>query len=221
VPLAVVDSGILSARRTAAVSACFLQQCEAWLSGSFRVGLIGCGPIGQMHLQMLHALYGERVQEFVVYDVSEETCKRFCETAERQQMKVKRCASWQEVYEQADVVLTCTASSERYVDIEPPRKGKILLHISLRDYKPHVLEQIPLMVVDRWDEVCREGTDIELWYRKYGGVKERVQEWPERMDAKLWHDMAAARATVMFSPMGMAVYDIAIAEYYYRLAQKQ
>jgi 2,3-diaminopropionate biosynthesis protein SbnB len=220
VPLAVMDSAILSARRTAAVSACFLQQCEAWLSQPFRVGLIGCGPIGLIHLQMMKSLYGNRVHEYLVYDVQVEAGERFRQWAESEEISLKICTSWRAVYEQADVLMTCTAATERYIDILPPMSGKILLHVSLRDYKPHVMEQIPLVVVDRWEEVCREGTDIEVWQRQCAGVKERVQEWPGKMEGDLWQEFADERATVMFSPMGMAVYDIAVADYYYRLAQK-
>ena len=81
--------------------------------------------------------------------------------------------SWQHVYKECDLIITCTVSKERYIDI-PPSAGSLLLDVSLRDFKSEAISGIKAIVVDDWDEVCRENTDIELLHLQRGLTKDQT-----------------------------------------------
>lgn len=64
--------------------------------------------------------------------------------------------------------------------------------------------------VDNWDEVCRANTDIEVMHNKNNLSKESVIEISSLEDTSITKDDIS-----FFCPMGMACFDIAIAEYFY------
>ena len=70
------------------------------------------------------------------------------------------------------------------------------------------------MIVDDWEEVCRERTDIEMMHLEKGLQKENTKSIIDivREDCIGKFDPVYP---VMFNPMGMAVFDIAIAGFYY------
>jgi ornithine cyclodeaminase len=74
------------------------------------------------------------------------------------------------------------------------------------------------MIVDNWDEVCRENTDVERMVKD--GFLSREQAIPlPNIICSEGKKAIKATDTTMFNPMGLACYDIAIATYYYRYAQ--
>ena len=92
------------------------------------------------------------------------------------------------------------------------------LNVSLRDYTVDFYDYIKnSIIVDEWEEVCRENTDIENMY-KYRNLQKKdtagiTDVVCRNIIAKLNQDDA-----IMFNPMGMAVFDIAIGAYYFRKA---
>jgi ornithine cyclodeaminase len=93
--------------------------------------------------------------------------------------------------------------------------------VSLRDYKTDIFEYVKdSIIVDDWEEICREKTDIEMMHLEKG---------LEEKDTKSIIDMVVdncmadypAEVPIMFNPMGMAVFDMAVGTYYVREAQKK
>ena len=134
--------------------------------------------------------------------------------------RVSVASSWQEAYDDADVFMTCTVSAAAYID-RRPKAGSLQLNVSLRDYKPEVFDWVKgAMIVDDWEEVCREKTDIEVFHQVNGLQKEGTISLAEAV----CHDRLrgyAPEQPIMFNPMGMGVFDIATASYYYHLAGEQ
>lgn len=215
-PLAVFNSTLLSTIRTAAVSGLFLEEFAEWLPPSFRVGIIGFGPIGRYHLQMMATRYGERIEQFCLFDLRFADEPNWADEWVHHSRPTTICASWEEVYDRCDVLITATVAANRYIHRVPPSTGKILLHISLRDYQSEVVNRIPFVVVDSWDEVCREQTDIECWANECGGQRHSVLELADAISSERLQVLSKERPTVMFCPMGMAVFDIATADFYLR-----
>jgi ornithine cyclodeaminase/alanine dehydrogenase-like protein (mu-crystallin family) len=122
--------------------------------------------------------------------------------------RVRVLDSWDEVYERSDIFITCTVSEQRYIN-KPPKKGSLQLNVSLRDYQPCIMNHVQRMIVDEWEEVCRENTDIEMMHRKNGLQKDMVISLRETPLEMVLHGLRPDE-TVMFNPMGMSVFDIAI-----------
>lgn len=94
-----------------------------------------------------------------------------------------------------------------------------MLNVSLRDYQPESVSRVKAVIVDDWQEVCRENTDVERLHVEYGLLESNVVT----MCDVICRDGLAAWADdepVFFNPMGLAVFDIGIAGYYLREARR-
>ena len=102
--------------------------------------------------------------------------------------------------------------NETNVD-EKPKPGSLQLNVSLRDFKVDIYDYTKAIIVDDWEEVCREKTDIEMMHIEKGLNEE---------DTKTIADVVCNNAlaaypedeAIMFNPMGMAVFDISTSRYY-------
>jgi ornithine cyclodeaminase len=213
VPVCVVTTALVSVVRTAAVSAFVLERFRAAHDrGRARVGIVGWGPIGRMHARMCAAVLGPDLAALRVYDLHGVAPATIPEELAGD---LEVCASWRDVYRRSDVVVTATVAEARYVD-GPPAPGALLLDVSLRDYHPAIADHVGAIVVDDWDDVCREDTDIERLHRERG--LERADTWS--FTDLLCGCLAATppEAPVLVCPMGMGVFDVAIAADYFRRA---
>ena len=123
--------------------------------------------------------------------------------------------SWEAAYREADIFITCTVAEAAYID-QPPKPGSLHLNVSLRDYKTNVFDWFKdAIVVDDWEEVCREKTDIEMMHLEKGLQKEDTRSIIEVVCDNCL-SLYSKESPVMFNPMGMAVFDIAMGAYYYR-----
>jgi ornithine cyclodeaminase len=214
-PLAVLNGALFSVIRTASVSGLMTR---SWLArrpaSPLKVGVTGWGPIARDHVAMMRGLFGDRVREFRVFDVRPVDPDSIREAGP----DVRSVGSWREAYEDADVFITCTASDHAYVDL-PPKPGSLQLNVSLRDYKPCFLDWVrESIVVDDWQEVCRERTDVEMMHLERGLRKEDTHDLVDVVCrdflARLPLDVP-----VMFNPMGMAIFDVATAAHFVARAE--
>lgn len=215
-PLSLINTTMISAIRTAAVTASVINVIKqnTGTRRNMAVGISGFGPIGQIHLQMVTEVLKHHIDKVTVFDVRE------VESDVRQKfshLPVQYSRQWQEAYDDADVFITCTVSKNRYID-RKPKAGSLQLNISLRDYMPEMLRYMKYVVVDSWDEICRENTDIEKMHLEQGLQKENTISLA---DFHARPPMVDFKDVVFFNPMGMAIYDIAVANYYFNQAQKR
>ncbi|MFY0256431.1 2,3-diaminopropionate biosynthesis protein SbnB [Chitinophaga sp. 30R24] len=211
IPRCIINSAMTSGIRTAGVSAFVLTKyLDHKKHGNLKVGITGFGPIGQLHLQMLLALFGDRITSVRIFDLKP------IEPALLEgwtQRNIQQVSSWEEAYTDADVFITCTVSSHRYIN-KPPKKGSLHLNVSLRDYEPDFLDHVDMMIVDDWEEICRENTDVERMHIEKNLQEENTISIADLLEGDVWQGLAE-NAVVMFNPMGMAVFDMAIAACYY------
>jgi len=214
-PEAILNTSLISGIRTAAVSGMFTR---AYLNnfffkvGTVNFGIIGFGPIGQLHLKMICESFFDFIGHIYIYDV--------CPIATDLipygfRDRVIMCNRWEDVYNNSGVFITCTVSDKRYINHQPP-KPSLHINVSLRDYFPEFLKYVDLMIVDNWEEVCRENTDIELMNIEFGLKEENVYKINDIVSKSIFDNVK--NKIVMFNPMGMGVYDMAIAKYYYNLS---
>ena len=209
-PTAIINTALLSVIRTVAVSGLVMKVFDAARPlRDFKLGVTGFGPIGRHHVEMALAVFGDRLREVCVYDVQPPALT----AGEARAGRVRIAARWEDAYADADVFIACTVSPRRYID-RRPRPGSLQLNVSLRDYDLAVFDDLKHgIVVDDWDEVCREATDIELFHQARGLGRDGVKTLA---DVVLGDAMAAypAAQAIMFNPMGMGVFDIAMAAHY-------
>jgi ornithine cyclodeaminase len=103
-------------------------------------------------------------------------------------------------------------SKAAYVD-EKPKPGSLQLNCSLRDYKVDILDHTKAIIVDDWEEVCREKTDIEIMHEEKGLNKEDTKSIVDVVCNNCLADYPE-NESIMFNPMGMAVFDIGTGRYY-------
>ncbi|GGA93624.1 2,3-diaminopropionate biosynthesis protein SbnB [Puia dinghuensis] len=215
-PCAIINTALVSGIRTAAVSGFVINEYfrrQKANGGKYDLGIVGFGPIGQLHLQMLQALFPEHINVVHIYDLKEVDKKMIKEKSGS--VKVEICDSWEDVFERSEVFITSTVAERRYVNL-PPRKGALYINVSLRDFEVDFLRNVDVILVDNWQEVCRENTDIEQAHQAYGLKKEDVYEITALLHSEFTSSISDR--SVMFNPMGMAVFDMAIADHYYNLA---
>ncbi|HVU98519.1 MAG TPA: hypothetical protein VHE34_25030 [Puia sp.] len=219
IPYCIINATRLSAIRTAGVSAMILRKYLHKINpapGSLRIGLTGAGPIGIKHIQMIETIAGDSIASIRVFDIRDIDEAAFLDNFHG---KVEIAESWQEAYADADIFISCTVSSQRYIDL-PPKKGSLHLNVSLRDYCISAMRHMDIIAVDDWDEVCRENTDIEQIHREgliqRGTVLSIGQNDFDDRFAAIPH-----RQTIMFNPMGMAVYDIAVGRHFFEMTHVQ
>lgn len=211
VPVAIINTALLSVIRTASVSGMVLRHYDrARPLDRATVGITGWGPIGRHHLELCERLYGTRIAEYRVFDIRGVDRSGLGDAPPD---RIRIVGSWQEAYRDADVFIACTVATAPYVDLEP-KPGSLHLNVSLRDYATSVFEHFRGgIVVDDWAEVCREGTDVEAFHRRCGLQQGEVKTVVDVVVHGCIAGMDTGRP-VMFNPMGMAVFDLAVASHY-------
>jgi ornithine cyclodeaminase len=216
-PSAVLNSPLPSIVRTASISGLMIRHfMQARSLERIHLGIIGWGPIGQYHFQMAAALYGDRIERIRIFDIRGADLSGIS-SLYRDRMEVAE--TWVDVYRLSNIFITCTVSDHRYID-SPPAKGSLLLNVSLRDYKPEALASVKAIIVDDWDEVCRENTDIERLHLEQGLTRADTRMITDVVSRRSLTEFAADQP-IFFCPMGMAVFDIATAVYYVKKAREK
>ena len=200
----IINTSKISAIRTASVTGYFLgeyfkkKKCQ-----NCSILLLGFGPIGQHHLDMIQSEYSTYISNIYIYDLKDVTIPQ------AKSINIERISSWKKYFSNVDIVLTCTTSPNGYIN-QAPKQGSLHLNVSLRDYHYNMQKYFDNIFVDNWDEVCRANTDIEVMHNKNGLSKENVIEIDSLENAPI-----KANDISFFCPMGMACFDIAVAEYFY------
>jgi N-[(2S)-2-amino-2-carboxyethyl]-L-glutamate dehydrogenase len=218
IPVCALNTPLVSGIRTAAVTgAVVTSYLEATaIKKKLNIGISGFGPIGKLHLGMIASVLGDRLGSISLYDIRgiEER-----EIPEQFRSQTTVCKRWNDCYADSDIFITCTVSSGRYIN-EQPKPGSLQLNISLRDYMPEYRDWVDLMIVDNWEEVCRENTDIEAMHKLSLLNKADTISLSDLLAGNF--DVPGKRGAVwMFNPMGMAAFDIAIGAFYYKKSVEQ
>jgi ornithine cyclodeaminase len=210
-PVSIICTALLSIIRTVSVSGMMIRRFDSVRNGvSLNIGIIGFGPIGQHHLKMCLSLFGDRVSKIFLFDL-----RPIDISVWGRECVVEVVSCWEDAYLNSDIVITCTVSDGPYID-KRPKPGSLHLNVSLRDYRTSVYEWFKdSIIVDDWDEVCREKTDIEKMHLEKGLKKENTRSIVEVIQCGCLEEYSSA-TPIMFNPMGMAVFDIAIGSYYYK-----
>jgi len=218
-PCAVINTARISVMRTASVSGALLKKIFDTRKGwaSLCIAIIGFGPIGRAHFDICESLFPSRIAEYVIYDKREQVdLKKFADRLESGRMCF--ASSWEDAFRKADIVITCTAGTARYID-ERPKDGGVYLNVSLRDYCLSFISSCSTVIVDDWEEVCREDTDI---HREH--LADFISEKDSLNLVSVLHgdcdNELSIDRSISFNPMGMATFDIAVGAFFFEKSRK-
>ncbi|MET0647800.1 MAG: 2,3-diaminopropionate biosynthesis protein SbnB [Pyrinomonadaceae bacterium] len=218
-PEAILEGSIISGTRTAASAALAARSLRGGLTYS-QAGVIGCGYINFLTLRFLLAACPE-IEGLVLYDLDPARAAQFedkCRALNRR-LDVRVAADADVVVRECPLVsLATTSISPHLSDLSACRPGGTILHISLRDFTPEVILGCD-NVVDDVDHVCREQTSVHLAEQLVGH-----RDFIRCTLADILRGLAPARrdddSTVIFSPFGLGVLDLAVSKLTLDLARQ-
>ncbi|HEU0079031.1 MAG TPA: 2,3-diaminopropionate biosynthesis protein SbnB [Longimicrobiaceae bacterium] len=216
-PLALLESSLISAQRTAA-SAALAARTLVGDEAPEVVGLIGTGVINYEVARYLRVVLPS-IRRLLVFDLDASRAASFAERAGRELEGVtaETAPDAESVLRGARVVsLATTAVRPWLADVSACAPGSVLLNVSLRDLSPEAILECD-NVVDDADHVCRAETSVHLAEQRTGG-----REFIRCTLADLLEGSAPAKArpdaVSVFSPFGLGVLDLALGSLVFDLA---
>lgn len=146
VPLAILEGGYITARRTAAASAVGAKYLAR--TPVETIAIIGASAQGREHLVALH--HALRPRRARVFDVRDEVARQFVQDfARRLDLDVTASETCAQAVRGADVVVLATSAREPFFEGDWCQAGMLLIAISgVQDLKVDVLRRVDRLVVD-------------------------------------------------------------------------
>lgn len=219
-PVAVMEGGLISAMRTAAITGVATRYLAA--SNFTDVTVIGCGPIAQMQVKTLLEQFPQ-IATVHLFDLSTTAADHLISefAASYPDTRFVIHSSAQSAVEQADVLVTCTVSDKPYIPFGWLKKGCFVSNISIMDIEREVFLKADKVVVDDWDQCNREKKVVNLLVEE--GLFSR-----EQLHAELGEIVSGALPgrehddeIILLNPMGMAIDDIVCARWFYQAAESR
>lgn len=215
---AVLESSIISAKRTAASAAIGARLMHSDPDEK-TIGFVGCGRINEEMYRFICAAF-PTLENAVVYDMYNDHADRFIgKIKEIKDINARRADSVSDVLAAAPLTIFATTAGVPYIsDISVCNKNSTILNISLRDFSPSVVLACD-NVVDDLDHVCREKTSIHLTEQEIGN-----RDFVRCDIAEIITKNQVGRVggkPVMYSPFGLGVLDLALGKYVLLEANEQ
>ncbi|HEY0174539.1 MAG TPA: 2,3-diaminopropionate biosynthesis protein SbnB [Pyrinomonadaceae bacterium] len=217
-PALIAEGSVISAKRTAASAALAASHLCAAREPE-RVGLIGCGAINYEVARFLLAAFPEGAGELDIFDTDVRHAERFREKclALRPGLRVNVRSEVSEVLKGSALIsFATTALAPHVFDLSACAPGSVVLHVSLRDLSPEVILACE-NVVDDVDHVCRAQTSIHL-AEQLAGNRDFIRCTLADVTAGTAPAREDPNAVAVFSPFGLGILDLAVAQLVYRLA---
>ncbi|MGW7367615.1 2,3-diaminopropionate biosynthesis protein SbnB [Streptomyces sp. NPDC054841] len=218
-PVAFVEGAVISAKRTAASAALAARELTRG-NPPHSVLLIGCGVINLEILRFLAvALPGLR--EAALYDTDPARAEAFAGQCAQAAPGVKAYPvdSPAAALGAHRLVSLATTAATPHMDLTDCGPDTTVLHISLRDLTPEAVLGA-VNVVDDADHVCRERTSLDLAQQRTGNRDFVAASIGALLRGTATLDRASGRP-VVYSPFGLGVLDMALAEYVREEAGRQ
>ncbi len=211
-PEVVLEGSLISAARTAASAALGCDMIHA--PGPIgTLGVVGCGLINREIMRFVSTL-GRRIDRVLVLDVDPKRAEQFGASLSDilPGVPVRSAASMHEVLASSSVVSFATTAVEPTVtDLSMCPSGATILHISLRDLVADVVLKTD-NIVDDVDHALRANTSLHLAEMKVGHrqfVRGTLAEICTGAQAR----RGSAQGVSVFSPFGLGVLDLAVAQW--------
>lgn len=214
---AIMESSIVSAKRTAA-SAALAGDTLHGARPMTAVGIVGCGLISFETVRFLSAMRPE-IERVAIFDLDADRAEQFQRRCQKlsADVHIDVADDLAAVFGDASLVALATTAVKPHIDRLPPQPpGSVILHTSLRDLSPEIVLEAD-NVVDDVDHVLRAETSLHLAEQKVGH-----RDFVRCAIGDILNGVAEPRtdgeAVTIFSPFGLGVLDLAVAQIAYRRA---
>jgi ornithine cyclodeaminase/alanine dehydrogenase-like protein (mu-crystallin family) len=221
-PLAIIDGAAVTAYRTGAVSGLGIRYTAK--KDSRTVGLIGAGA--QSFYQVLFASKAREIEKVLIFDRDRTKAEAVGEriTRELPHLKVKVTAAVEELLSGADLVITATPATSPVL----PDQMELLRnksYVSIGSYKPEMRE-LPEALYGLLEKVLidtthglEESGDLITPLEKGWISKEKILPFGQYIIAN--PTPRKEGETTLYKTVGMALFDLTVAESVYNKAQKE
>lgn len=209
-PFACLEASIISATRTAASAALAADHLTRTRVRPRSVGFYGAGLIAR-HIHRYLVATGFAFDTVGVFDAVPERAEDFARSAERNGLgPVRPVVDGQELVGGHDLVVFATTAARPHIhDPSWFSHHPVVLHVSLRDLAVEVLLGAT-NIVDDVDHCLRAGTSPHLTEQATGN---RDFVHGTLYDVLTGRRTVPADQTVVFSPFGLGVLDLAVGRY--------
>lgn len=218
-PQAILEGSIISAKRTAASAA--LAAIHLRSTRTNCAGIIGCGLIS-FEIAAFLSVACPDIKTLHVYDLDPLMARQFKNKCREisDQIEVTIETDVEAVLKKCSLVSFATTAARPYLsDLSACAPGSLILHISLRDLSPEVVLSCD-NIVDDIDHVCRADTSLHLAEQRAGH-----RDFIRGTLADVTTGAISARknpdVTVIFSPFGLGILDLALSKFVLDLALKK
>jgi ornithine cyclodeaminase len=214
IPHAIMEGGLITAMRTAAVAGVGAKYLAN--PGSKVAGLVGAGVIGRtMIMAMMGAI--SSLREIRLYDLNLARARSLAAEF-KDQIEIRVVDNIREAFENADIITTQTTTREPIVPDEWVPKGSYYAHMAPAEAEDPVFLKTDRLVVDNWGTLRTWDFFPPTRLVKEGRLKEDdVVNLGDIMIGKA-EGRTRADKRILFANLGMGCLDITVAERIYRNA---
>ena len=184
--------------------------------------MLGAGPIAQSILEALDTRSSREIVEIRLCDLRRERAEKMSQLLSRCHLPPitveedpESCVSG------ANIVIAATTGSKGYIRHEWIQKGSLTIPMSLDDCEPDVLLSADKVVVDDFEQGCREEKLLHRLVQEGKFSREKVYATLGEIVGGMKAGRESAEEDIYVNAMGMGVEDIAAASAVYSNAIKR
>lgn len=213
----ILDGASVTAYRTGAVGSTGIKYTSK--ESCKNLGIVGTGVQGLY--QALYAASVRPLENIYVYDLDKKKCAEFANNLQSYlpKIKIQPTEDTEELVKKSEIIVTVTPSSNPVIpDDESLLKGKHFVGIgsykpNMREYPESIYKLIDKVYIDV-DFAAEESGDLITPLEK-GWLKE---ENIETLYSGIINNNIDKSKTTLYKSVGMALFDILVAEYIYKKA---
>jgi ornithine cyclodeaminase len=214
---AVLEGSVISAKRTAASAALAARHLHAGLQ-CHTLGIIGCGLINCEIVRFIGREFPS-IRKLILFDneagKASHVQNEYREAADGREIVI--ATDIKAVLRSSQIISFATTAAKPYVDdLACCPENSTILHISLRDIGIAAILAAD-NVVDDIDHVCRAGTSLHL-AEQYTGNRRFIRCSLGDILTGSQPPRTLSKKPVLFSPFGLGILDLAVADLVLALA---
>ncbi|MER7421042.1 ornithine cyclodeaminase [Micromonospora peucetia] len=212
----IMEAGLLSAVRTAAVTAVGVD--AAGYAAASSLTIVGCGAQGRMHAALLRRRLPD-LRTVSLFDRSPEAAHRLAAVHDDGHLELTVHTDAREAVAAGEIVVLTTTADEGYVEPDWLRPGALVVNVSLGDLTDAAFLDAAAVYVDDLDLVA-ENPRRPLGRLMAAGLVARPDDADgtgRRIDATLgglltgrYSPLGVATPHIVLNPFGMGVLDVAL-----------